>query len=128
MGKHVFENKARSCFINCNGGVFFYKERHIRLLLLWTLEVPIQLPVTCQFWFEYPQFQTIEECAPLLQVIEQKSNYTSNFGLKFWWWAIETIIHRFYSQGFEPCTSFYTENFLISLTFRRVTRTSLKKR
>ncbi len=37
----------------------------------------------------------------LLQVIEQKSNYTSNLGLKFSWWALETIIHRFYSQGFE---------------------------
>jgi hypothetical protein len=37
----------------------------------------------------------------LLQVIEQKSNYTSNLGLKFWWWALETIIHRFYSEGFE---------------------------
>jgi hypothetical protein len=22
-------------------------------------------------------------------------------GLKFWWWALETIIHRFYSEGFE---------------------------
>jgi hypothetical protein len=45
----------------------FYRERYIRLLLLWTLEGPIQLPVTCQFWFEYPQFSTIEECAPLLE-------------------------------------------------------------
>ncbi len=36
----------------------------------------------------------------LLQVIEQKSNYISNSGLKFWWWAIETKIHRFYCQGF----------------------------
>ncbi len=44
----------------------FYRERYIRLLLLWTLDGPIQLPVTCQFWFEYPQFSTIEECAPLL--------------------------------------------------------------
>jgi hypothetical protein len=38
-------------------------------LQLWTLEGPIQLPVTCQFWFEYPQFQTIEKCAPLLQTL-----------------------------------------------------------
>jgi hypothetical protein len=37
----------------------------------------------------------------LLQVFEQKSNYTSNLGLKFWWWALETIIHQFYSEGFE---------------------------
>jgi hypothetical protein len=37
----------------------------------------------------------------LLQVIEQKSNFTSNLGLKFWWWALETIIHRFYSEEFE---------------------------
>jgi hypothetical protein len=22
-------------------------------------------------------------------------------GLKFWWWPLETIIHRFYSEGFE---------------------------
>ncbi len=36
----------------------------------------------------------------LLWIIEQKSNYTSNLGLKFWWWALETIIHRFYSEGF----------------------------
>ncbi len=35
-----------------------------------------------------------------LQVIEQKSTYTSNLGLKFWWWALETIIHRFYLQEF----------------------------
>ncbi len=44
----------------------FHRERYIRLLLLWTLEGPIQMPVTCQFWFEYPQFSTIEQCAPLL--------------------------------------------------------------
>jgi hypothetical protein len=35
----------------------------------------------------------------LLQVIEQKNNYTSNLGLKFWWWALETII----SHG-QPAT------------------------
>jgi hypothetical protein len=37
----------------------------------------------------------------LLQIIEQKSNYTSNLGLKFWWWSLEAIIHRFYSEGFD---------------------------
>jgi hypothetical protein len=37
----------------------------------------------------------------LLQIIEQKSNYASNLGVIFWWWALETIIHRFYSEGFE---------------------------
>jgi hypothetical protein len=37
----------------------------------------------------------------LLQVIDQKSHNTLNLGLKFWWWALETIINRFYSQGFE---------------------------
>ncbi len=26
---------------------------------------------------------------------------TSNLGLKFWWWALETITHRFYPQDFE---------------------------
>jgi hypothetical protein len=36
----------------------------------------------------------------LLPIIEQLSNYTSNLGLKFWLWAFETIIHRFYSEGF----------------------------
>jgi hypothetical protein len=36
----------------------------------------------------------------LLQVIDQKSNNTWNLGLKFWWWALETITHRFYSEGF----------------------------
>jgi hypothetical protein len=30
----------------------------------------------------------------LLQIIEQKSNYTLNLGLKFWWWALETATHR----------------------------------
>ncbi len=29
------------------------------------------------------------------------SNFTSNLGLKFWLWPLETIIHRFYSKGFE---------------------------
>jgi hypothetical protein len=29
------------------------------------------------------------------------SNFTSNLRLKFWWWALETIFHRFYSEGFE---------------------------
>jgi hypothetical protein len=36
----------------------------------------------------------------LLRIIEQKSNNTSNLGLKFWLWALETIIHWFYPQGF----------------------------
>jgi Na+-transporting NADH:ubiquinone oxidoreductase subunit NqrF len=37
----------------------------------------------------------------LLHFFDQMSNYTSNLGLKFWWWALETIIHRFYSEEFE---------------------------
>ncbi len=37
----------------------------------------------------------------LLHFFDRKSNFTSNLGLKFWWWALETIIHRFYSEGFE---------------------------
>jgi hypothetical protein len=36
----------------------------------------------------------------LLQVIDQKSHNTSNLGLKFWWWALETITHQAFSQGF----------------------------
>jgi hypothetical protein len=27
---------------------------------------------------------------------EQMSHDTSNLGLKFWWWALETITHRIY--------------------------------
>ena len=45
----------------------FYRETYIRLLQLWTLEGPIQLPATCQFWFEYPQFSRRVECAPLFE-------------------------------------------------------------
>jgi hypothetical protein len=37
----------------------------------------------------------------LLQTFDQLSNYTSNLGLKFWLWPLETIIHRSYSEGFE---------------------------
>ncbi len=37
----------------------------------------------------------------LLQTFDRMSNYTSNLGLKFWLWPLETIIHRFYSEGFE---------------------------
>ncbi len=51
----------------------FYRERYVRLLQLWTLEGPIQLSVTCQFWFEYPRFHAIEECAPLLENSFQRS-------------------------------------------------------
>ncbi len=31
----------------------------------------------------------------LLHFFDQMSNFTSNFGLKFWWWALETIIYRY---------------------------------
>jgi hypothetical protein len=36
----------------------------------------------------------------LLHFIEQKSHNASNLGLKFWWWALETITHdsTFYKQ------------------------------
>jgi hypothetical protein len=37
----------------------------------------------------------------LLHFFDRMSNFTSNLGLKFWWWALETIIHRLYSEGFE---------------------------
>jgi hypothetical protein len=37
----------------------------------------------------------------LLQTFDQLSNFTSNLGLKFWLWPLETIIHRSYSEGFE---------------------------
>jgi hypothetical protein len=33
----------------------------------------------------------------LLHFIEQKSYNTSNLGMKFWWWALETKVHRFRS-------------------------------
>jgi hypothetical protein len=29
------------------------------------------------------------------------SHNSSNLGLKFWFWALETINHRFYPQGLE---------------------------
>ncbi len=35
-----------------------------------------------------------------LHFFDRMSNFTSNLGLKFWLWALETIIHRFYSEGF----------------------------
>ncbi len=57
----------------------FYRERYIRLLLLWTLEGPIKLPVTCQFWFEYPQFSTIKECAPLIVSLILLGNKQQDF-------------------------------------------------
>jgi hypothetical protein len=37
----------------------------------------------------------------LLQTFDQMSSFTSNLELKFWWWALETIIRRFYFEGFE---------------------------
>ncbi len=37
----------------------------------------------------------------LLHFFDRMSNFTSNLRLKFWWWALETIFHRFYSEGFE---------------------------
>jgi hypothetical protein len=37
----------------------------------------------------------------LLQTFDQLSNFTLNLELKFWWWPLETIIHRSYSEGFE---------------------------
>ncbi len=48
----------------------------------------------------------------LLQFFEQRSNYTSNLGLKFWWWALETIIHRFCSKGFENKLRNYLNRFM----------------
>jgi hypothetical protein len=32
----------------------------------------------------------------LFHFFDQKSHNTSNLRLKFWWWALETITHRFY--------------------------------
>jgi hypothetical protein len=37
----------------------------------------------------------------LLHFFDKMSNSTWNLGLKFWWWALETIIHRFYFERFE---------------------------
>ncbi len=50
-----------------------------------------------QQFFDFP-YKTMKT---LFWIIEQKSNYTSNLGLKFRMWALETIIYRFYSKGFE---------------------------
>jgi hypothetical protein len=86
MGKHDFENKVRN-YIKITMVGSFYREKYIRLLQLRTLEGPIQLPVTFQFWFEYPQFSTIGECTPLLLQIpsilvqKHKNNFSSLFYL-----------------------------------------------
>jgi hypothetical protein len=37
----------------------------------------------------------------LFNLIDQLSHNTSNLELKFWWCALEAIIHRFHPQGFE---------------------------
>jgi hypothetical protein len=50
-------------------------------------------------WID-PPYSSYKTMKTLLHFFDQMSNFTSNLGLKFWWWALETIIYRFYSEGF----------------------------
>ncbi len=119
--KSVIENKARGSFINSHGGVFFYRERYIRLLLLWTLEGPIQLTDTCQFWFEYPKFKR----SPLLLAkFDLKKIYTTFI---FNWGILREraqYTHAIF-QDFWPSSPFVTQTRTNPYIFTRIRNKSL---
>ncbi len=73
----------------------FYRVRLLLFWLFWTLEGPIQLPVTCQFWFEYPLiFDNRRMCTVInksflkpncLLITNNKNWPLLKTFLKYWW-------------------------------------------